>query len=279
MMFVRFELCPLLVLLLLAVKFKEFANLSLSPTTNASVFCECPNTLQLGITLTEMEAKYPGDLFQKGLDRGDFWLDTEDGLYYTRSKKKRRTLTHTEKQEASQEAELKDKKQFLAVAAEMKTAEIGWIGFAITAGPPGPPGGPGDSSSSAEGGVGGPPKDQELKMADDKLTRALQDSFDATTRLTLDVKKAGQELMACMTITASGTELVKQAIMLCRNLVEPMNSIEELLLQPMITIRYQDGVDVLKKATKPFRDLQMFQQELLLLHKMYCKKGKAAACP
>jgi len=85
--------------------------------------------------------------------------------------------------------------------------------------------------------------------------------------------------MACMTITASGTELVKQGIMLCRNLVEPMNSIEELLLQPMITIRYQDGVDVLKKATKPFRDLQMFQQELLLLHKMYCKKGKAAACP
>ena len=81
--------------------------------------------------------------------------------------------------------------------------------------------------------------------------------------------------MAQTTITNTGQDLVKQGIRLCKNLVEPISSVEELLLKPMILIRYQEGIDVLKKATKPFEELHIFHQELLSLHKMYCKKPKA----
>ena len=71
--------------------------------------------------------------------------------------------------------------------------------------------------------------------------------------------------------------MVKQGIVLCKNLVEPTDAIENLLMEPMHTIRYEDGVVALKNATKPFMALQVFQQELALLHKIYCKKPKASS--
>jgi len=221
---------------------------------------------QVGLTLTEMESKCPGPLLQKGLDRGDFWLDETDNLYYTRTKKKRRVLRHEDIQETEKKSSLKDDKQFRGICAEMKSAQLEWVKFALES--------VSDKSGSDARASSGP---AQIKMADQELMSVLQDSFDATTRLTLEVKRKGHELMSNTSITVSGETMVKEGIKLCSNLIQPVSDIESLLYKPMNLIVYQEGVDALNKAMKPFQELEQFYLELLSLHKMYVKKGPASS--
>ena len=99
----------------------------------------------------------------------------------------------------------------------MKDQALGWVQFAMEA----DSGGSGSSSSAlADSGVG----------IDDIMMRALQDSFDATTRLTLSVKRTGQQLIAQGLASDTIKDMISRGMEMCKQLVEPINDIESLLM-------------------------------------------------
>lgn len=118
------------------------------------------------------------------------------------------------------------------------------------------------SSSTGKSGIG----------VDENVMRALQDSFDAVTRLTLDVKKRGQMLMSKGSLSGTFSSLVSQGIQLCKDLVEPIAVIEDLLMQPMTTIDQAAAMTALKNAATPFEKLSVFKDELDALEKAHDKK-------
>jgi hypothetical protein len=103
--------------------------------------------------------------------------------------------------------------------------------------------------------------------ADEKLMRALQDSFDATTRLTLNMKKTGQEIVASDNSSPTITQMMQTGMGLCAELVEPIGKIEQLLMRPMRLVIRSEAVDALKCAAIPFQKLQKFSQEMTMLKK------------
>ena len=66
--------------------------------------------------------------------------------------------------------------------------------------------------------------------------------------------------------------MVAKGVQLCRALVERMNTVEEMLVRRPDTIMYDDGMAALRGASEPFEKLVAFNQELMMLHKMYVKK-------
>jgi hypothetical protein len=66
-------------------------------------------------------------------------------------------------------------------------------------------------------------------IADDTTMTNVQQSFDATTVLTLAVKRLGQELIRSGALSDQGQGMVVQGIALCRELVAPMEAIENIL--------------------------------------------------
>ena len=103
--------------------------------------------------------------------------------------------------------------------------------------------------------------------ADEKLMRALQDSFDATTRLTLNMKKTGQEIVASDNSSPTITQMMQTGMGLCAELVEPIGKIEQLLMRPMRLVIRSEAVDALQCAAIPFQKLQKFSQEMTMLKK------------
>ena len=114
------------------------------------------------------------------------------------------------------------------------------------------------------------------QFANAELMAALQDSFDATTWLTMQVKRAGHELMSSASVTKSGADMVHTGVQLCRDLVEPMGQVEMLLVCRPEHIHYSEGLESLKKAAVPFDKLMVFYQEIMMLHKMYVLKDQTA---
>ena len=100
-------------------------------------------------------------------------------------------------------------------------------------------------------------------------TPDLQESFDACTRLTTQIKKTGQEVMQVTTVTQTGSEMVRKGLTLCKNLMDKMSAVEELLIRPRAMITYQDGCDALRSAAPAFLDLEKFQEELSAIHNLY----------
>ena len=70
--------------------------------------------------------------------------------------------------------------------------------------------------------------------------------------------------------------MVQRGVQLCRALVEPLTVIEDLLTKPMLSIHYSEGMDALRKAAGPFKDLEVFADELALLHRNYLRKARTS---
>ena len=86
-------------------------------------------------------------------------------------------------------------------------------------------------------------------MADSTIMKALQDSFDATTRLTLAVKKLGQEIIASNQDASSTiSQMIQTGVTYCSELVEPVNKIERLLMMPMSQIMREDALQLQFRA-------------------------------
>ena len=103
---------------------------------------------------------------------------------------------------------------------------------------------PGASSSSNGLGV------------DSNVMGALQDSFDAVTRLTLSVKKKGQELLHKGALSQTLGHMVNEGVKLCKDLCDPIGRIEELLMTPASNIDHNEAMSALKGAAVPFQKLQ-----------------------
>ena len=87
---------------------------------------------------------------------------------------------------------------FLGFALELRGKMMEWANYALQAG------GPQCTGSSGSSERGSP------QVADDELMVRLQESFDATTRLTHQVKKAGQDIMQVASITEEGMQMVQR---------------------------------------------------------------------
>ena len=222
--------------------------------------------MDVGIPKAAMKAKLPGELFQEAMDDGDVWQDAEDGLWYMRSKKKARKITFNEVQEGEKLSDVKDEAAFRCLAADMKGKQFSWSSWVLSDVPRNPA-----SSQASSSEVRTTPQ-----FANAELMAALQDSFDATTWLTMHVKRAGHELMSSASVTKSGADMVHTGVQLCRDLVEPMGEVEMLLVRRPENIHYSEGLESLKKAAVPFDKLMVFYQEIMMLHKMYVLKDQTA---
>ena len=124
------------------------------------------------------------------------------------------------------------------------------------------------ASSSLEGQA------LSAETANTELMQHIQDSFDATTRLTLSVKRMVQELIK----SSSGSmtkSYIEKALSLCKALVPGSEKVEALLTTPPSEILKREASAVLREAAKPFMDLEVFAKELEAQHKMFCKKMRS----
>ena len=110
-------------------------------------------------------------------------------------------------------------------------------------------------------------------VADEPMMRALQDSFDATTRLTLAVQRTGQQLMAQGVASETINHNVSRCMELCKQLVPATEEINILLLKPMSQVPRDTAMCALKSAAGPFKQLQLFQEELEQLMRIQKKRS------
>ena len=150
---------------------------------------------ECGLSRTEMKAKM-GVYFDEGLASGDIW--EENSFFYTKTHKKTQGKLYEEVDELNKTMFVPDDDTFLGFAAELHGKMLDWANYALQEGGP-------KSSDSA-----GSSERSAPQVADDELMMRLQESFDATTRLTHQVKKAGQEIMQVTTITDEGMQMVKR---------------------------------------------------------------------
>ena len=150
----------------------------------------------------------------------------------------------------------------LAIAAGLKSQELSWFQLALEGGD--------SSASSSHGGAAG------AVGADAATMRALQESFDATTRLTLATKRLGQDLISQGAASETVQTLVQKGAKLCKDLVDPIAGIEGLLLTSPGNVQRAQAMQALKDAAIPFEKLEMFYDELETLVKHHKKKLQAA---
>ena len=100
----------------------------------------------------------------------------------------------------------------------------------------------------------------------------LQESFDATSRLMISIKKTAQEIMSVTSVTSHGMEMVQRGMKLCKNLGSITDDIENLLTANRSTVKWQQAVCALQQTAQPFLELEKFLEELQALHKVYVPK-------
>jgi hypothetical protein len=107
---------------------------------------------------------------------------------------------------------------------------------------------------------------------DSNVMAALQDSFDAVTRMTLSVKKKGQDLLHKGALSQTLGHMVNEGVKLCKDLCDPIARIEELLMTPQSRIDHNEAMSALKGAAVPFEKLRDFFGELETLEKAHNKR-------
>ena len=99
-----------------------------------------------------------------------------------------------------------------------------------------------------------------------------QEAFDATTSLTHNIKKTGQEIMACTTVTDAGMAMVNQSRELMKTLSGPTEVIENILTMHRAKVTVKIAVQALQTTAVPFKNLENFLAELKALHNIYVPK-------
>ena len=99
-----------------------------------------------------------------------------------------------------------------------------------------------------------------------------QEAFDATTRLTHNIKKTGQEIMSVTSVTEQGMNMVTQGRDLIKTMSGPTEEIENILTMNRSRVTVKLAVEALQAASIPFTNLEKFLKELQALHKIYVPK-------
>ena len=126
------------------------------------------------------------------------------------------------------------------------------------------------SAPSSNGGAAG------ASSADAATMRALQESFDATTRLTLATKRLGSTLFSQGAASETIQSMIEKGVKMCKELVDPIAEIEALLLTPPGNVQRAQAMQALKDAAIPFEKLEVFYEELETIVKHHKKKLQAA---
>ena len=150
----------------------------------------------------------------------------------------------------------------LAIAAGFKSNELSWCQLALEGGA--------SSASSSNGGAAG------ASSADAATMRALQESFDATTRLTLATKRLGRDLISQGAASETVQTMIEKGVKMCKELVDPIAEIEALLLTPPGNVQRAQAMQALKDAAIPFEKLEVFYEELETIVKHHKRKMQAA---
>ena len=99
-----------------------------------------------------------------------------------------------------------------------------------------------------------------------------QEAFDATTRLTHNIKKTGQDIMSVASVTEQGMTMVNQGRELIKTLSGPTEEIENILTMNRSRVTVKLAVEALQAASGPFTNLEKFLKELQALHKIYAPR-------
>jgi hypothetical protein len=124
--------------------------------------------------------------------------------------------------------------------------------------------GNGSASSGSAGSLSTQKDDAETVM------KLLQEAFDATTRLTLAVRRVSIELS--QKAGESMASMRARGIALCKALVEPSEEMEMLLAKTVAEVNPATVRSVLHKATQHFTPLQQFYEELVAIYKVHFGK-------
>ena len=100
------------------------------------------------------------------------------------------------------------------------------------------------------------------------LLARLQDSYDATTRLTMDVQQIGILMMNNGEETTKAQQMAKQAIDIAKELVPTSQATMDLLMKSAMENRSVDAADMmnsLKEASVPFMKLEALFKEMVMV--------------
>jgi len=106
----------------------------------------------------------------------------------------------------------------------------------------------------------------DTEAADRGDMKILQESFDAVTQVTSAIRRVALELCSLNSSVAS-SELARNGVQLCKQVIPSQNEVEELLLSPMATLTKNQIRSALVKAAGPYRDLITYYNELVAIHK------------
>ena len=159
----------------------------------------------LGVTRTELRAKLGDTFFQEGLDTGDIIEDPVDKLFFMRSREKKVEKSLLKEKIGTMDYSCEETGEWMGAVAAMMNASSDWL-VDVDSG----------AASSGDNRAASPSTD----MADDALLEKLQQSFDASQLLRMNVAKCGQELMRATTLTDEGVQMVRRGLALSKNLLE-----------------------------------------------------------
>ena len=177
-------------------------------TISKSIFCrkhEAAEEKNVGLTRTELRAKLGDTLFQEGIDCGDIIENPKNKLFYMRSAESWKSTAKVEENNATLEYSL-DTADFLGTAALFIEDHMV---FDV------------DNGARSSADPNPPPQDmveQEKQIGD--LLLKVQHSFDASTRLRINVSQCGQELMRVAALTPEGVQMVQRGLALSKTLLE-----------------------------------------------------------
>ena len=128
----------------------------------------------------------------------------------------------------------------------------------------------------------------------DELLRKVQQTYDVCVRLRSNVSHCGQELMRVVGLTPDGVETVRRGlalsknmleatfesvvincvlifvhclrINLCRILTQACSTFEEILITQQNMLKKETVVKALQAAAGPYKELEVFNSELMTLH-------------
>ena len=193
------------------------------------------------------------ELYEKAKDENEIY--EKDGLWYVRMKVEKtidtvRDTKKIQKTASVHEGEYKDVIQ--GVLEDMKN-EPAWLDAAKTA-------------SSSKAIVASEPSDEQMQ--------ALQESFDAITRMTLAIKKMATEIMGSCGAdgfeSESAKHMARRGLQLLKDLVPPSEIIEDFLVTDRCDLLAKSVQGALEKARGPYKRIMDFYDDLLTI---YQKRG------
>ena len=87
------------------------------------------------------------------------------------------------------------------------------------------------------------------------------------------MKRTGQQLIAQGLASDAFKDMISRGMEMCKQLVEPINEIESLLMMPTTQISKMRAIEALKIAAQPFDKLEKFGAELEMMVRMHRKRA------